>query len=124
MARVRSSNTNPEIELRRALWKAGFRYRLRLRLPGSPDVVFLHARLAVFVDGCFWHGCPVHYTKPVRNAVFWREKLKHNVRRDRAADQALAGLGWSVLRLWEHEVTQDLEGAVRKVVDALVENRV
>lgn len=115
MARVRSRNTEPEMILRSLLWKAGLRYRLHFRLPGSPDLVFLCQRLAIFVDGCFWHGCPQHYTGPVKNADFWKSKLHRNVRRDREANRALEHLGWTVLRIWEHEVTQDRETAVERV---------
>src|ERR1043166_2278956 len=87
MARVRNKNTAPETMLRKALWSHGLRYRLRPKLPGTPDLAFPGAKVAVFVDGCFWHGCQVHYTKPVRNAEFWNKKLEVNLARDRRADE-------------------------------------
>jgi DNA mismatch endonuclease (patch repair protein) len=116
MARVRSKDTAPEIVLRKALWKAGRRYRLRLKLlPGTPDLAFVSQKIAVFVDGCFWHGCPEHYTSPVRNAEFWKRKVERNMRRDRKADQDLAELGWIAIRIWEHEISQDLDAVVAKI---------
>lgn len=115
MARVRSKDTEPEITLRKALWRAGVRYRLRPTLPGTPDIAFLRQRIAIFVDGCFWHGCPEHYTRPVRNAEFWIGKVDRNVRRDRTADKRLSELGWKVVRVWEHEITQDVYAVVRRV---------
>ena len=107
MARVRSAETGPELALRRAIWSMGGRYRLRPRLPGTPDVVFPRARLAVFVDGCFWHGCPEHYRAPKANADFWRTKVERNMSRDRRVDEQLVTAGWRVLRVWEHEIRSD-----------------
>ena len=101
--------------LRKALWESGLRYRLRLCLPGTPDLAFIGRKVAIFADGCFWHGCPEHYTCPVRNASFWRRKIKRNLSRDRKANQNLADLGWSVIRIWEHEIPQDLDSVVRRI---------
>lgn len=119
MARVRSQGTDPELKLRRALWGLGFRYRLRQSLPGTPDLTFPARRLAVFVDGCFWHGCPDHYVAPVVNAAFWEAKLARNQNRDRTVDAVLQASGWQSLRLWEHEVNQHPGLAVARVADAL-----
>lgn len=115
MARVRSRNTGPEVALRSALHRAGLRFALRSGLPGSPDVAFVRQRVAVFVDGCFWHGCQRHYTRPVANASFWSQKLRRNVERDRRADADLALLGWSVVRIWEHDVLKSLDVTVARV---------
>lgn len=119
MARVRSSGTDAELRLRQALWAQGLRYALRRKLPGRPDLVFVRARLAVFVDGCFWHGCPRHYTAPRTNADFWREKFAENANRDRRVDDALRAAGWNVIRIWEHEVEEDVEMAASRVRQAL-----
>ena len=73
MSAIRGRDTKPEILLRKALWYKGYRYRLKNRLPGKPDIAFPTERLAVFVDGCFWHGCPEHYKKPSTHAAFWRD---------------------------------------------------
>jgi DNA mismatch endonuclease, patch repair protein len=117
----RRTGTKPEMALRRALHKQGYRYRkdYRLDLAGArvrPDIVFTARRVAVFVDGCFWHACPQHGTKPAANTWYWEPKLARNVQRDRAADAALAAAGWKVVRVWEHE---SLEGAVASVILAL-----
>jgi DNA mismatch endonuclease (patch repair protein) len=117
----RRSDTKPELALRRALHKQGYRYRkdFRIDLTGTrvrPDIAFTARRVAVFVDGCFWHCCPEHGTKPAANTWYWGPKLARNVERDRAADAALAAAGWNVVRIWEHE---SLDGAVGAVVAAL-----
>ena len=119
MARVRSSDTQPELVLRRSLWRAGLRYRVRPRLPGTPDIVFLGPHVAAFVDGCFWHGCPLHYRGPVRNAAFWAQKLQRNRERDKKATNALERAGWLVLRIWEHEIHSDLPAVTKRVEDAI-----
>lgn len=119
MSRVRDRDTSPELKLRKALWAAGCRYRLRYKLPGKPDLVFVARRLVVFVDGCFWHGCPVHATHPKANETFWREKLEDNRRRDQRVNAKLQELGWDVLRFWEHEVDRDIEGVVRRTTGRL-----
>jgi len=117
MARVRSRDTAAEILLRRALWRAGMRYRVTAKkLPGTPDVTFGRSRTAVFVDGCFWHGCPVHYTEPKANRTFWQGKLQRNRERDLKVDVQLAEMGWLALRLWEHEVFEDVSGAVARIL--------
>ena len=121
MGRVRQTGTDVELRLRKALWNAGFRYRLRTveTLPGRPDIVFVSRKMAVFVDGCFWHGCPVHGTKPKTNARFWDEKINRNRERDQQVDGKLAEAGWRVIRLWEHEVRKELPTCVRRIAFAL-----
>lgn len=119
MSKVRSRNTKPEVLLRKALWQAGYRYRLTSRLPGKPDIVYPRARLAVFVDGCFWHCCPIHGTHPQTNAKFWREKLQANVSRDLEITRKLKELQWKVIRVWEHEIEQDVERVVQKIAEGL-----
>ena len=114
MARVKGRDTKPELVLRRALWAAGLRYRLHRKLPGTPDVAFVGARVAVFVDGCFWHGCPQHYSFPHTRQEFWAAKVERNVLRDARVDAELADLGWTALRFWEHETKQP-EGLIERV---------
>ena len=118
MSRIRSRNTKPELQLRRALWAEGCRYRLHYDLPGRPDVVFLGDRLAVFVDGCFWHGCPIHYSAPRTREDFWKSKLRKNVTRDFTADDALVSAGWRVIRVWEHELRR-IDEVVARILSAL-----
>lgn len=120
MARIRGRNTSPEIMLRRALHALGLRYRVDYRLPvGRPDVVFSTAKVAVFIDGCQWHGCPEHYVRPRTRTEFWDAKLAENVERDRRQTRELAALGWRALRFWEHEVAENLNGVVGRIKMAL-----
>lgn len=115
MSRIRGSNTTPEIRVRKMLWASGLRYRLKSRLPGKPDIVFPTAKLAVFVDGCFWHGCPLHMKWPDRRAKFWRDKIGGNIKRDKQVTAQLEAMGWSVLRLWEHEVKSSNNVTVHRI---------
>lgn len=107
MSRQRTRDTAPELALRRELHRRGARFFVdRAPLPGlrrRADLVFPRRRVAVYVDGCFWHRCPDHATDPKRNALWWAEKLDGNVARDRATDATLAESGWHVIRVWEHE---------------------
>ncbi len=117
MSRIRGKDTKSELILRRALWSQGLRYRLKSKLPGKPDIVFPGARVVVFVDGCFWHGCPEHATAPKTNRKFWSKKLKANKDRDLRVTHELEEMGWTVLRFWEHEVKQDV-GAVVSIIQS------
>lgn len=120
MARIRSRHTTPELVLRRLLWRAGLRYRLHAMTPaGRPDIVFPGAQVAVFVDGCFWHGCPDHYVRPRSSGDFWCRKLSENFRRDAAQTKRLEALGWRVCRIWEHEVFETADGAVQRIRSAV-----
>lgn len=120
MRAVRTQNTPPEMDLRRALFRLGLRYRVHQRVAGTrPDVVFAGARVAVFVDGCFWHGCPDHYTTPKNNAAFWRNRLEQNWARDRRNDEALRAAGWTVFRFWECEVTTNATSLAKRVAHEL-----
>ncbi|MEN3273004.1 MAG: mismatch endonuclease, patch repair protein [Actinomycetota bacterium] len=106
MARQSRRDTKPELALRRAVWKIGLRYRVDIApIPGRrrADLVFTRAKVAVYVDGCFWHSCPTHATTPKANRDWWVDKLETNVRRDRDTDDRLAKAGWTVVRVWEHE---------------------
>lgn len=121
MSRNPSRDTRPELLVRSALHSLGLRFRVShpLRLDGltvRPDVVFTRRRVAVFIDGCFWHSCPIHATTPRRNTDYWLPKLKRNVARDQRVDAALSLAGWRVIRAWEHE---PVDSAVRRVVEAL-----
>nr|VFJ70329.1 MAG: T/G mismatch-specific endonuclease [Candidatus Kentron sp. FW] len=119
MSRVRGHDTKPEVILRKALWARGARYRLHADLPGRPDLIFPGKRLAIFVDGCFWHGCPIHGEIPASNRKFWEKKLGDNVARDRRIDARLSEMGWRVLRIWVHEIKQDVSAVVQRVLAAL-----
>jgi DNA mismatch endonuclease (patch repair protein) len=121
MSRIRGRNTRPELALRRALFVAGARgYRVHANLPGRPDVVFTRVRLAVFVDGCFWHGCKkCGIPTPRTNRSYWGPKLERNRARDRRTNRKLRVSGWSVLRFWEHQVAADPEACAARVMRRL-----
>ena len=120
MSRIRGRNTSPELVVRRGLWAKGYRYRLQQKTPGGrADLVIRSRKLALFVDGCFWHGCPEHYVRPRSSNSFWDKKLNENVTRDRRQTLKLENEGWRVVRVWEHEIAEDPEAALSKIVEAL-----
>ena len=120
MAAVKSRNTGPEIELRRALYARGIRgWRCNYkRAAGRPDIAWPARRIAVFVDGAFWHGHPSRH-KPGRSGEYWDRKIEQNVERDRRVDRELRKNGWDVLRRWDFEIRKDLDGSVARVVEVL-----
>lgn len=124
MAAIRAKDTKPELALRTALRRAGATgYRLhRKDIPGRPDLSFIRWKVAVFVDGVFWHGHPDHWDPLKASSEYWRTKITRNMERDRAADVALSELGWTVVRVWDQDVKADVSGCVSRVVQALCQN--
>jgi DNA mismatch endonuclease (patch repair protein) len=117
MRRIRSRDTEPEKLLRAALWAHGLRYRLNARTPvGKADIVVPGKRLAVFIDGCFWHGCPEHYVRPRSRADFWAAKLLENTGRDIRQTGALESQEWRAVRVWEHDVHESLPAVVEEIL--------
>ncbi|MEU4215094.1 very short patch repair endonuclease [Actinoplanes sp. NPDC026623] len=120
----RGRNTRPEVRLRRAVWSLGMRYRVGVRpvpsLRRTADLVFTRVRVAVFVDGCYWHGCPEHYRPARQNAAFWSAKIAANRQRDGETDNLLRAAGWMVVRIWEH---QDVTAGAEIVRAAVAEAR-
>lgn len=120
----RKADTRPELLLRSELHRRGLRFRKNHPLrPDNhrlirPDIVFTRVCVAVFVDGCFWHACPRHGTKPGANSAYWTPKLARNVERDRDTDQRLVAAGWTVVRVWEHEPATDAADRVQQAIDA------
>lgn len=116
----KARDTGPERRIRSLLHKAGLRYRVNARplaaLRRTADIVFPTARVAVFVDGCYWHGCPDHYRPARANEEFWREKIDRNRARDRETDQLLTDAGWTVIRIWEHESPIEAAYRIKEVV--------
>lgn len=123
MSHIRGKDTGPEIILRKALWAKGLRYRLHYKVKGKPDIVFVGAKVAVFVDGCFWHGCPLHAVRPKANAEFWQKKLDANIERDARVSIELEALGWTVMRFWEHEIKEELASVIARVAEAVDQSR-
>lgn len=127
MRRVRSTDTKPEVILRKALWRAGLRYRKHVkRLPGSPDMVFAGAKVVVFVDGEFWHGrqwqsrgldsLSKQFAEP--KAVYWVPKITRNMDRDKRVNEELKTAGWKVVRIWESDIRTNLASCVQQVLNA------
>ncbi|WP_217213961.1 very short patch repair endonuclease [Streptomyces sp. AC550_RSS872] len=112
MSRQSSRDTAPEVAVRKILHAAGWRYRVDVPVPDMPrrtiDIVFPKAKIAIFLDGCFWHGCPEHATQPKAKAEWWRTKLGNNMARDLETTEHLTAAGWKVLRFWEHERPEDV----------------
>jgi len=107
----RGRDTGPELAVRRILHAKGMRYRVDFAPLGGrrrADIVFTRQRVAVFIDGCFWHGCPDHYSAPVRNGEFWADKVRSNMARDAETTATISAAGWVVLRFWEHESAADI----------------
>lgn len=122
MARTRGRDTSAELGIRKHLFAKGMRYRVDYPVLSSrrrrADIVFIRAKVAVFVDGCFWHGCPEHGTWPQANSAFWRSKIETNQKRDEDTNKRLEEDGWRVIRIWEHE---DPELAAERVIEAVHE---
>jgi DNA mismatch endonuclease (patch repair protein) len=123
MQAVRSRDTCVEVRLRARLRERGLLgYRNNARgIMGRPDLAYTRWKVAVFVDGCFWHGCPECYIQPASNEAFWANKLKQNRARDEVVTQCLSEQGWTIIRVWEHEAMLSLEGCADRVAEALAE---
>ncbi|MDF6103648.1 very short patch repair endonuclease [Gordonia hongkongensis] len=123
MSRQKRKDTEAEMSVRRILHARGVRYRVDVRpvpeLRARGDIVWTGLRLIVFIDGCFWHGCPDHATRPRANAEWWADKLDNNVRRDRRTDSELDKRGWTVLRFWEHENPEEIADVICANLDTL-----
>lgn len=117
MGVVKKRDNAPEMAVRRLLHGAGLRYRVAWPVPGQRrrtiDIAFTRARVAVFIDGCFWHGCPVHATSPKANATWWAEKIATNRARDADVTAQLEQMGWTVIRFWEHELPDEVVARIQ-----------
>lgn len=125
MLGCRSRDTAPEKQLRSAIHRLGLRFRVCTRpikeVRRTADVVFTRRKIAVFLDGCFWHGCPYHFVPPKTNPEYWATKIDGNVRRDRDTDSKLEAAGWTVLRFWEHQDAIDCAVQVYETVTQMRE---
>jgi DNA mismatch endonuclease (patch repair protein) len=124
MSHIRAKNTGPEVKLRKLLWAEGVRgYRIHCEIPGKPDIVFTKKKLAIFVDGCFWHKCPVCFQEPETRKEFWMKKIQSNVDRAARVNEQLQADGWTVIRIWEHEIRKAPDTVVEKILKILKENQ-
>lgn len=120
MSRIRGRDTGPEMKIRKMLFARGIRgYRIHYNLPGKPDIVFIKKKVAVFIDGCYWHKCPSCFQEPETRKEFWMKKIGSNVARDEKNTRQLTEDGWIVLRFWEHEVRKEPENVVRRILKHL-----
>lgn len=113
MSRIRSKDTGPEIALRKALWSQGFRYRIYYGKE-KIDIAFPSKKIAIFIDGCFWHSCPQHSVIPKSNKQYWMPKLKANIERSSSKDKRLIENGWKIIHIWEHEL-KDIDNVVNRI---------
>jgi DNA mismatch endonuclease (patch repair protein) len=120
MSRIRGKNTEPEIILRKILFSNGVRgYRIHYDIPGKPDIVFTKKKIAIFIDGCFWHKCPVCFQEPETRKKFWMNKISSNVERDEKVNLQLQNEGWRVIRIWEHEIRKEPDTVVQRICNLL-----
>lgn len=120
MSRIRGKDTSPEIKIRKLLFSKGVRgYRIKNKLPGKPDIVFPGKRVAIFIDGCFWHKCPLHFQEPGTRKEFWVKKIDRNVERDKEINRKLEETGWEVIRVWEHQVRENPDLVVVEIINRL-----
>ncbi len=120
MSRIRGKNTGPEIKLRKLLWSHGIRgYRIHYNLLGKPDIVFIKKKIVIFIDGCFWHKCPVCFQEPETRKEFWMKKIRSNVEHDSKVNEQLLNEGWTIIRFWEHDVRKNPEQVIGKISSLL-----
>ncbi|MED4909389.1 very short patch repair endonuclease [Brevibacillus centrosporus] len=124
MQNIRSAGTKLEERISKALWKRGVRFRKNEKsLPGKPDLSIKKYKLVVFLDSCFFHGCPEHFIAPKTNADYWVPKIDRNKRRDQEINALYNEMGWKVMRFWEHEAKRNLDDVVDSIVKAIGEQR-
>ena len=115
MSRVKSKNTKLELKLRKELWKNGYHFRVHYKIKGNPDIVFIKKKIAVFIDGDFWHGYNWKLLKPKLKNKFWINKIKNNMKRDIINNKFLRKEGWKVIRFWGHEINANLNGCIDRI---------
>ncbi len=120
MSSIRSKNTKPELKIRKMLWPLGKRYRVHDKsVFGTPDISNKSRKVAVFIDGCFWHGCKRCYTEPKTNSKFWRDKILHNKERRKKVIRVLKKENWTIIQFWEHQIERDPLTVLMKISNVL-----
>lgn len=120
MSSVASEDTDIELAVRKRIWHDGYRYRTNVEdVPGTPDICHKEKQVAIFIDGCFWHGCPQCKKIPNSNSSFWLKKIERNRKRRKEVRYKLKNQGWEILEIWEHEIDEDIERVVTKIEDCL-----
>ncbi|MHA1400843.1 MAG: very short patch repair endonuclease [Candidatus Heimdallarchaeaceae archaeon] len=122
MSKIKTKDTGIEKALRSALWIRGHRFRVQYAIEGKPDIVFPKHKIAIFCDGCFWHGCPICKKMPDTNKEFWLKKFETNKKRDKKVNEKLKKQGWTVLRFWGHEIKSNLDEVVLKI-EAIIKEK-
>lgn len=112
MRSVKSKNSSLERAVRSSLHRRGLRFRLNYPVLGKPDIVFVRPKIVVFIDSCFWHGCPKHIRMPSSNKEYWTNKIARNIKRDAEVNSAYKQMDWKILRFWEHEIKENLDRCV------------
>jgi len=120
MSKVKSRDSKIEIEFRKAIWKAGFRYRKNPpKYFGKPDLVLKKYKTVIFVDSCFWHGCKKHCRLPATRKKYWTKKIERNRKRDQEVNRYYRKIGWRVIRVWEHDLLRDFDKTIKKIIKVL-----
>ena len=120
MRKVKSRDTGLEQKVRSALWRKGYRFRKNeTSLPGTPDIAFPGAKIAVFIDSCFWHGCPNHLRKPKSNTEYWEKKMARNRKRDAKVNREYERIEWKAIRIWEHSIRESFDETLQDLTDVL-----
>jgi len=120
MQSIRSTGTGIENAVSKALWRRGFRFRRNATLPGKPDISIKRRKIVIFVDSCFWHGCPIHGKIPKTNSEYWDEKIERNKKRNEYINNYYSSIGWKVVRIWEHSINADLEATIDEIAKILI----
>jgi DNA mismatch endonuclease (patch repair protein) len=124
MKSIRSKHTKLEEKVTKALWHRGYRFRKNVKdLFGKPDIAIKKYKAVIFIDSCFWHGCPIHYNRPKSNKTYWDAKKERNINRDKEVTGYYNSLGWNILRIWEHELKDDFQHSIKKIVDFLEQSK-
>lgn len=120
MRAVKSQDSKMEVRFRTALWKCGFRYRKNAKnYYGKPDIALRRYKAVIFIDSCFWHGCEEHLRMPNSRQEYWLKKIDRNKKRDSAVNDYYKNMGWTVIRLWEHDMTHGLDNVIEKTINLL-----